>query len=390
VNQRLPSAASPSLEVLTGDPHETLATIRSRGPIGWVDALGGWMVVGYPLAVEVMRDANTFTVDDPRFSTSRVVGSSMLSTDGAQHARHRQPFVAPFTPPSVREHFHEFVHGEATRLVAKVAPHHEAELRTTVAGPLATACMRRALGLEDIPVDRLLRWYASIVRAVADVTAGAPVPDTGKAAYSALTAAVRATISASDGNSFLGQVITSAAGVLTTPEILSDTAVLLFGGIETTEGMIANLLYHLLRDPSALAAVRADGARLDAAIEESLRLEPAAAVVDRYATREVEIGGVHIRKDDLVVVSLAGANRDSEVFADPDVFDPSRPNVRRHLAFAQGPHVCLGMHLARLETQAATRAVLDLPGLQLDRARSVAPSGLVFRKPPAVWARWSA
>jgi cytochrome P450 len=385
------AASSPSLEVLTGDPHAALAAMRRNGPIAWVDALGGWMVVGHRLAVEVMRDDYTFTVDDARFSTSQVVGSSMLSTDGAEHSRHRQPFVSPFTARSTREYFVEFVHDESARLVAAVAPQHEAELRTAVAGPLAAGCMQRALGLADIAVDRLLSWYATIVQAVVEVTAGSPLPDAGRTAYEALTGAVRSSTAASDCNSFLGEVVNaSAAGALTTSEILSDTAVLLFGGIETTEGMIANLLLHVLSDPSALAAVRADGARLDAAVEESLRLEPAAAVVDRYATRDVEIGGAHVRSHDLVVVSLAGANRDPEVFTDPDRFDLSRPDLRRQLAFAQGPHVCLGMHLARLETQAAMRAVLALPGLELDLERSVAPSGLVFRKPPAVWARWSA
>jgi cytochrome P450 len=344
------------------------------------------MVVGYRLAVEVMRDDETFTVDDARFSTNQVVGSSMLSTDGAEHSRHRQPFVSAFTARTTREYFVDFVAEESARLVAAVAPRHEAELRTAVAGPLAAGCMQRALGLEDIPVDRLLSWYATIVQAVVDVTAGSPLPGVARAAYEALTGAVRTSIAASDGG-FLGQVA-SVAGALTTSELFSDTAVLLFGGIETTEGMIANLVHHVLRDPSALAAVRADSALLATAVEESLRLEPAAAVVDRYATRDVEISGAHIRSNDLVVVSLAGANRDPEVFADPDRFDLARPDLRRQLAFAQGPHVCLGMHLARLETAAAMGAILDLPGLELDLERSVAPRGLVFRKPPAVWARW--
>jgi cytochrome P450 len=165
--------------------------------------------------------------------------------------------------------------------------------------------------------------------------------------------------------------------------------VLLFGGIETTEGMIANLLLHLLSDPALPAAVRDDPVLLDAAIEESLRLEPAAATVDRYATCDVTIGGVGIRRGDLVVVSLAAANRDPAVFADPDRFDPHRSGLRKQLAFAQGPHVCVGLHLARLQTRCAALNVLALPELTLDAGRSTAPTGLVFRKPSAVWARWA-
>jgi cytochrome P450 len=165
--------------------------------------------------------------------------------------------------------------------------------------------------------------------------------------------------------------------------------VLLFGGIDTTEGMITNAALHLLSHPGQLALVRAQPVLLPAAIEESLRLEPAAAVVDRYATRDVEIGGSLIRRGDPVTVSITAANRDPEVFPDPDQFDIRRDNAGRHLAFAHGPHFCLGAHLARLEAHIALATLLDrLPGLRLDPQRPVAAGGLVFRKPSALHVRW--
>jgi len=384
------SVEQPSLDDLTADPHPHLAALRRDGPIAWVEALGGWMVIGYESAIAVLRDAPTFTVDDPRFTTSRVVGPSMLSIDGQDHARHRQPFVPPFTPRASRAYFADFVVAECGRILRTLRPHGAAELRTALAAPLATACMQTALGLQRIPVKELLSWYTDIVAAVAEITAGAPLPDSGRDAYRLLASAIRSTISAGGGkDTFLGE-ISSAAGALTTTEMLSNAAVLLFGGIETTEGMIANLLFHLLSDDSAMAAVRADPALMDPAIEESLRLEPAAAVVDRYATRDVSLAGASIRHGDLVVVSLAGANRDPGVFPEPDTFDLHRPNLRKHLAFAQGPHVCVGLHLARLEASSAAAAVLSLTDVRLDPAQTVAPTGLVFRKPPAVGARWRA
>ncbi len=91
------------------------------------------------------------------------------------------------------------------------------------------------------------------------------------------------------------------------------------------------------------------------------------------------------------MVSLAGANRDPEVFADPDRFDVHRANAHRHLAFAIGPHFCIGAGLARLEATAAVAALLDqLSGLHLDPARPSAPHGLVFRKPPSLHVCWDA
>lgn len=164
---------------------------------------------------------------------------------------------------------------------------------------------------------------------------------------------------------------------------------LLFGGIETTEGMIANAILHVLAHPEQRARIECEPALVAAAVEESLRLEPAAAVVDRYATKDVELGGARIGERELVTVSLAGANRDPAVFAAPDLFDVSRDNARLHVTFAQGPHVCIGMHLARLEAQVALERLLArLPGVRLDPARPSAPRGLVFRKPPTLWARW--
>jgi cytochrome P450 len=116
-------------------------------------------------------------------------------------------------------------------------------------------------------------------------------------------------------------------------------------------------------------------------------MEPAAAVIDRYATRDVELAGASIARGDLVTVSLTAANRDPAVFENPDVFDLRRPNLRRQLAFAHGPHFCLGVDLARLETRIAAETVLDrLPGLALTEPTT--PTGLVFRKPDGVHVRW--
>ncbi len=168
--------------------------------------------------------------------------------------------------------------------------------------------------------------------------------------------------------------------------MVSNAAVMLFGGIETTEGMIANAVLHLLDHPDQLALVRDDPALLPRAIEESLRLEPAAAVIDRYATADAELAGSPIKRGDLVRVSIAAANRDPATFPDPDRFDVRRDNAQRHLAFAHGPHVCIGMHLARLEAHTAVARVIALPGLRL--AQPARPRGLVFRKPPELRVRW--
>ncbi|MEU8690344.1 cytochrome P450 [Streptomyces sp. NPDC048665] len=385
--RRFPLGSATTLTDLTDDPHPRLALLRAHEPVSWLPVLGGWLVTRRDLALRVMRDAATFTVDDPRFSTAQVVGPSMLSVEGAEHKRHRAPFADPFRAQDVHDRFTGFVEQEAARLVAGIRPRGSAELRREVAGPLAVAVVAESLGLVGAAAEEVLTWYDAIVSAVSDLTAGRPANPAGAAAFDQLRGSVEATVAAGGDTSPL--VAAARSKRLKLPEVVANAAVLMFGGIETTEGMIANAVLHLLAHPGQLALVRADPDLADAAIEESLRLEPAAANVDRYATTDVTIGGADVRRGDLVVVSLAGANRDPEVFQDPDVFDLRRDNSRLQLAFAHGPHFCLGAHLARLETRACLLALLDrLPGLRLDPASPTAPTGLVFRKPPAVRVRW--
>jgi cytochrome P450 len=223
---------------------------------------------------------------------------------------------------------------------------------------------------------------------VTGVAARMPVTPEGREAFAALRASVEPNLGR-DPSSSLVAAAAGEAGSLTEAEVVSNAAVIMFGGIETTEGMIANAVLHLLSHPDQQALVESDRGLLANAVEESLRLEPAAAVIDRYATRDVRLGGAPIRRGELVTISIAGANRDPEFFPEPDRFDVRRENARRHLAFAGGPHVCIGMHLARLEAQTAIDRLLDrLPSLRLDPARPAAPRGLVFRKPPELHVLW--
>jgi len=378
--------ATVTLAQLDGDPHSLLARLREREPVSWLPSLDGWLVTRHDLALATMRDAATFTVDDPRFSTAQVIGPSMLSLDGEEHARHRSPFVGPFRPAAVKDRFAELAVDEAERLVDSVAPDGRGELRRGFAGPMSASIVTRALGLASGEASGVLAWYDAIVASVTEITAGRGRTAAGDQAFEGLRARLGPVISDRARSSLLAAA--AAGSGLSHDQIISNAAVMLFGGIETTEGMIANAALMLLERPRELALARADAAALDAAIDESLRLEPAAAVVDRYATADVRLGEAAIARGDLVRISITAANRDPAVFADPDEFDPRRSR-RGNLAFAQGPHVCVGVHLARLEARAALGALLrGLPALRLGPGSRAEVRGLVFRKPPRLDAVW--
>jgi cytochrome P450 len=375
------------LEELERDPHPLLARLREHEPVSWLPALGGWLVTRRDLALQAMRDSETYTVDDPRFSTGRVVGPSMLSRDGAEHDRHRDPFARPFRLDAVRERFTTLVESETERLIDAIEPDGRAELRRSLAGPLSAAVAAQALGLERTDPGEILAWYDAIVDAVTGVAAGDRVTPSGREAFAALGASVEPALAGEPRTSLVAAA--GQSGDLRPGEVVSNVAVLLFGGIETTEGMICNAILHLLSHPEQRRLVEADRGLLANAVEESLRLEPAAAVIDRYATRDVRLDGASIERGELVTISIAGANRDPDVFPDPNRFDVARDNARLQIAFAHGPHVCIGMHLARLEAQTALGRLLDrLPRLRLDPAGPSAPRGLVFRKPPTLRVIW--
>jgi cytochrome P450 len=382
-----PVGAAASLDELDLDPHPLLARLREREPVSWLPALGGWLVTKRDLALQAMRDSSILTVDDPRFSTGQVVGPSMLTLDGVEHARHRTAFARMSRLDAVQR-FTPLVESETERLIDAIEPDGGAELRGSLARPLAATVATGALGIDVADTATILGWYDAIVAAVAGVAAGHSVTPAGRDAFAALSASIERTLDRACGSALLATAASQEHG-LTRAEVVSNAAVLMFGGIETTEGMIANAIFHLLAHPEQRALVDGERDLLSNAIEESLRLEPAATVIDRYATADVRLGGASIDQGEYVGISIAGANRDPEFFSDPNRFDVLRENVHHQIAFARGSHVCLGMHLARLEAHIAIGHLLDrFPQLRLDPARSTAPRGLVFRKPPALHVVW--
>ena len=160
---------------------------------------------------------------------------------------------------------------------------------------------------------------------------------------------------------------------------------LLPAGAETTYRSSGNLLFLLLTHPEQLDAVRADRALLPQAIEEALRYEPPLLTINRTTTREVELAGVTIGPGESITPHIGSANHDETRWGDPESFDIFRPAVP-HIAFAHGPHMCLGMHLARLETRALLNRVFDrLPDLTLQPGDDDPHiRGDVFRSPTSL------
>lgn len=342
------------------NPHPALAECRRVGRVVWVPALTGWLVTGFAAAVEILTDAETFTVDDPRFSTARLTGPSMLTLDGREQRRHRQAFAATYRPKNVaaladrlRARADELVRGREGAVL---------DVGADLARPLAIDALIAVLDLSDPAADVLTDWHRQLVAGFAEDHPG-----------QGLLPVVR------EMRARLGTRAEGPGKGLDEAQYAANLAIMLIGGIETVEGMTAFAARYRFGDAVGRSAPR------DAVIEESLRLEPSAAHLDRYATTDRTIGEVEIRAGDFVVVSISGAHRDPAEFDRPDEFDPGRWTAGtrpRHLGFADGPHFCLGAHLARLETSVALGAIEESrPHARLDPTVPAADAGAIFRRP---------
>jgi cytochrome P450 len=169
-------------------------------------------------------------------------------------------------------------------------------------------------------------------------------------------------------------------------EIFSFLRLLLPAGVETTYRSTGNLLFALLSHPEQLDAVRADRSLLPRAIEEALRFETPLLNITRLATKDVVLSDVAIPAGSTIMLMLASANREAGRYSNPDRFDILRPEPQPHISFGHGPHVCLGMHMARLEMRVATNLLLDrLPDLRLDPdGNDPHIHGGVFRSPTSL------
>src|SRR5436305_10707527 len=157
---------------------------------------------------------------------------SIQTRHGPEHARHREPIAEPLRLAAVRERFAPLVRTEVDALIDGFEADGRAELRRSFAGPLAASVVAQLLGLEAASTSAMLGWYDAIVASVTGVAAGKPPTEAGAAAFES----VRDTV----------EPVLGPASRLSSGEVVSNAAVMMFGGIETTEGMIANLLYHVL------------------------------------------------------------------------------------------------------------------------------------------------
>ena len=375
------------------DPYPLLAEIRTRGPLARTPFT--WVSVDHGLCRKVLRDKRfgvtaPSTMDLPRplralLSRTEDEGvgianpvepPAMVVVDPPEHTRYRQLVAQSFTPRAI-EKLGTRVTEVTDQLIERLSVTAHPDLIADFASQLPVAIIAEILDLPPDTHARMLEWGHS----------GAPLLDLGigwrtyRGAVETLRGADRELrerfrqLRASEPGAHPFSRL-AADGSLSDHEFTANAALLIGAGFETTVNLIGNGIVALLRHPDQLERLRADPELWPSAIEEILRFDSPVQMTARTALCDIEMAGQRIAAGDMVAMLLAGANRDPDVFADPDRFDITRPNAREHLAFASGIHACLGAALARIEGTTALRALFEtFPDLQL--TANPQPRGLV-------------
>ncbi|MDT5350211.1 MAG: hypothetical protein QOH91_3498 [Mycobacterium sp.] len=315
-----------------------------------------WTLFGYDAVFQAFRDDRIFTSAKYDNTIGLVMGHTILAMGGKEHHDHRNLVAKAFRATALERWEPSVIGPVCDQLVDEIKDHGEADLVKAVTFEFPTRIISSLLGLPPEDLDLFRRLSLDLISIPTDIMAG-------------LTAAAELHVyflyqveqrRRKPTNDIIGDLVAAEINgeKLTDEAIIAFLRLLLPAGLETTYRSSGNLLYLLLTHPEQLAMVYDDRSLIPMAIEEGLRFETPLTMVMRTATEDVEMGGKTIPAGAQIDMCMGSANRDGSRWTDPNTFNIARPR-QAHIAFAGGIHMCLGMHLARLETRVMLNSLFD-------------------------------
>jgi cytochrome P450 len=393
---RAPVSEPPPFQEDLDDPYPHLAAARRRGAVTttWplpdatdvTDAadLGPvYSVLAYDECAQVLRDHETYSSRGLSDSMGPLFAGAIIAMDEPEHRLYRA-LVAPAFRPKVLERWRTTVVQPAIdNVIDAFIDHDRVDLVDSLTFAFPVRVIARVLGLPEQDVANFQRWSLDLINMFNDPEPGVRALEEFRSYFMALIKERRV----APRDDLISDLIQSEVDGhrLDDDAIFASIKMLLPAGVETTYRSLGNLFVGLLTHTDQLRALQHDRALIGPAIEEGLRWQTPFLMVARQTTRDADLAGVHIPAGQHVFIFVAAANHDERRYRAPDAFDVSRP-ASPHIAFGTGPHVCLGMHLTRVESHAALARVLErAPDIRLDpdepepRIR-----GTVLRSPDAV------
>jgi cytochrome P450 len=374
------------------DPYPELAQQRRDTPIQRIDMSAMPGEEGKPVFIVYRHeDIQTMLRDNETYSSSVVIQAFgdvlghgvMLGMDEPVHGRLRSLVTKAFTQKALSRWEDQIVGRIGNELIDGFASDGKTDLVKTFTFPYPTRIIAALLGLPEEDFPQFQRWSISMLSFTIN-------PERGKAASQALVDYFKP-ILAERRVEPREDLISSLAAAeidghkLDDEEIYSFIRLLLPAGVETTYRSLGNLLFGLLTNEDQLEAVRADRSLIPQAIEEAVRWDAPLLNITRVATQDTELAGVPIPQGSSVMPMLGAANRQEDRYPDPDRFDIFR-QAKVPISWGHGVHVCLGMHLARLEMRTAVNLLLDrLPNVRMDPdGDDPHIRGMIFRSPTSL------
>ncbi len=369
-----------------GDPYAIWRRMRAEDPVhlsrGRIDT-PFWSVTKHEDALTVFRNPLIFS--SQRVSPLLPVdtysetheheredgkGAILVMTDPPLHTALRKSYNASFLPRAVAK-LEESARSIAREIVDEVALRGECDLVTEVAARFPLAMICKMMNVPRADWGLLLKWSHMAIASDEPEWQIGTSEETRREGFLQISSYCRQLALERRGKpveDLLGAMGNAEVNgrKWNDREIAFNGVLTVLGGIDTTRTTTAGAMLQFIRNPDELARLKNNPPLMRTAVEEALRWTTPIAHVRRAATRDTQLRGRNIREGDWVVVWIASANRDEEVFADPDRFDVGRtPN--EHLSFLYGEHYCLGAHLARLELRVMLSELIHgLPGLRLN------------------------
>ncbi|MGW2489361.1 cytochrome P450 [Streptomyces sp. NPDC001606] len=373
------------------DPYPAYAELRARGRVLRYEPTDQWLVPRHADVSALLRDRRLGRTYQHRFSHEEFGRSApppeqepfhtlndhgMLDLEPPDHTRIRRLVSKAFTPRTV-ERLQPYVDGLARDLVAGLVRRGGGDLLTDVAEPLPVAVIAEMLGIPESDRGQLRPWSADIC-GMYELN---PSPETAARAVRAsveFSGYLRELIAArrkEPGEDLISGLIAAhdEGDRLTEQEMISTAVLLLNAGHEATVNATVNGWWALFSHPEQLAALRADHCLVPSAVEELMRFDTPLQLFERWVLDDIEIDGTTIPRGAEIAMLFGSANRDPEVFADPDRLDLARRD-NPHISFSAGIHYCIGAPLARMELAASMTALLE-------QAPTLAPAAEPERKP---------
>lgn len=351
------------------DPYPALSDVRRLGPIVKHEQSGQYLVTGYSTCARVFGNAEKFACDAQSI-VGTFGGATMEAIDDrARHDRIRGVWARDFLRTSLEERrqmITEVVDARLEPFVEKVRAGEAVDAVGEMVRGIPTIVIAKMLGVPETDHSQFAAWSDAMGRKKEGSTdpteRGRQLVEAGLRATSELNDYMRKELAdrrQHPTSDLISTMVNSpVAEEMTEAELVASNTQLVFAGNETTAKLMAHILLALSEHPDQLAALRTDRSLIPQAIEEIHRWRSIMQAGWRFARRDHEVAGVQLKEGDTVMCLQGIANRDPQRWEDPDRLDIFR-EPRQHMGFGFGLHSCLGLNLARLETQIWLNRLLD-------------------------------